>query len=126
MLMEQLDYNLLFRWFVGLTMDDAVWAPTTFTKNRDRLPHPSWCEWSATDDLRSFMAKTASPLLETRRVHSFLVECRDGLLDSGVDPLDGASPQDEKTKLELRNQRLRKNTSQIGISRLESSPGSLG
>ncbi len=37
MLMEQLDYNLLFRWFVGLTMDDAVWDPTVFTKNRDRL-----------------------------------------------------------------------------------------
>jgi transposase len=36
-LMEQLDYNLLFRWFVGLQMDDAVWVPTVFTKNRDRL-----------------------------------------------------------------------------------------
>ena len=36
-LMEQLDYNLLFRWFVGLTMDDAVWVPTVFTKNRERL-----------------------------------------------------------------------------------------
>lgn len=36
-LMEQLDYNLLFRWFVGLSMDDAVWDPTVFTKNRDRL-----------------------------------------------------------------------------------------
>ena len=36
-LMEQLDYNLLFRWFVGLGIDDAVWSPTTFTKNRDRL-----------------------------------------------------------------------------------------
>lgn len=36
-LMEQLDYNLLFRWFVGLGMDDEVWDPTTFTKNRDRL-----------------------------------------------------------------------------------------
>src|SRR5215471_14387490 len=36
-LMEQIDYNLLFRWFVGLGMDDPVWAPTTFTKNRDRL-----------------------------------------------------------------------------------------
>jgi len=35
--MEQLDYNLLFRWFVGLSMDDAVWDPTVFTKNRDRL-----------------------------------------------------------------------------------------
>src|SRR5215207_5816802 len=37
MLMEQLDYNLLFRWFVGLTMDDRIWDPTVFTKNRDRL-----------------------------------------------------------------------------------------
>ena len=36
-LMEQLEYNLLFRWFVGLGMDDAVWHPTTFTKNRDRM-----------------------------------------------------------------------------------------
>jgi transposase len=36
-LMEQLDYSILFRWFVGLGMDDAVWVPTTFTKNRDRL-----------------------------------------------------------------------------------------
>src|SRR3979409_2056251 len=37
MLMEQLEYNLLFRWFVGLAMDDAVWVPTVFTKNRERL-----------------------------------------------------------------------------------------
>ena len=36
-LMEQLDYNLLYRWFVGLTPDDEVWVPTVFTKNRDRL-----------------------------------------------------------------------------------------
>jgi transposase len=36
-LMEQLDYNLLFRWFVGLGLDDAVWDVTVFTKNRDRL-----------------------------------------------------------------------------------------
>lgn len=36
-LMEQLDYNLLFRWFVGLGMDDRVWSATVFTKNRDRL-----------------------------------------------------------------------------------------
>ena len=35
--MEQLDYNLLFRWFVGLGIDDPVWDPTVFTKNRDRL-----------------------------------------------------------------------------------------
>src|SRR6266511_2210574 len=36
-LMEQLDYNLLYRWFVGLSPDDPVWDPTTFTKNRERL-----------------------------------------------------------------------------------------
>lgn len=36
-LMEQLDYNLLFRWFVGLGVDDPVWVPETFTQNRDRL-----------------------------------------------------------------------------------------
>ena len=37
MLMEQLDYNMLFRWFVGLNMDDAVWDVTVFTKNRERF-----------------------------------------------------------------------------------------
>src|SRR3954471_9076381 len=37
LLMEQLDYNLLFRWFVGLEMDEPIWTPTVFTKNRDRL-----------------------------------------------------------------------------------------
>jgi hypothetical protein len=36
-LMEQLHYNLLSRWFVGLGVDDPVWVPTVFTKNRDRL-----------------------------------------------------------------------------------------
>ena len=35
--MEQLYYNLLYRWFVGLSPDDPIWDPTTFTKNRDRL-----------------------------------------------------------------------------------------
>jgi transposase len=37
MLMEQISYNMLFRWFVGLAMDDAVWDHSTFSKNRDRL-----------------------------------------------------------------------------------------
>jgi len=37
MLREQLEYNLLFRWFVGLNMDEPVWVPTVFSKNRDRL-----------------------------------------------------------------------------------------
>src|SRR5215468_6782473 len=37
LLMEQLDYNFLFRWFVGLSIDDPVWDVTVFTKNRERL-----------------------------------------------------------------------------------------
>ena len=36
-LMEQVNYNLLFRWFVGLLIDQPVWVPIVFTKNRDRL-----------------------------------------------------------------------------------------
>jgi transposase len=37
LLMEEIDYSMLYRWFVGLNLDEEVWAPTTFTKNRDRL-----------------------------------------------------------------------------------------
>jgi transposase len=37
LLMEELDYSVLYRWFVGLGMDDPIWDATTFTKNRDRL-----------------------------------------------------------------------------------------
>jgi transposase len=48
-LMEQLDYNLLFRWFVGLSPDDPVWDATTFTKNRERMQQG--------DVFQKFMAK---------------------------------------------------------------------
>jgi len=59
-LMEQMQYNLLFRWFVGLGIDDPVWVPTVFTKNRDRLLN--------TDIARQFLAailahKDVAPLL---------------------------------------------------------------
>jgi len=37
LLMEEVDYSMLFRWFVGLNLDEEVWDPTVFTKNRDRL-----------------------------------------------------------------------------------------
>jgi transposase len=37
LLMEEIDYSILYRWFVGLNLDEAVWDATTFTKNRDRL-----------------------------------------------------------------------------------------
>ena len=36
-LMEQVQYNLLYRWFIGLSMDAVVWVPTVFSKNRERL-----------------------------------------------------------------------------------------
>jgi transposase len=59
-LMEQLDYNLLFRWFVGLSMDAPIWVPTVFTKNRDRLLEG--------DIARAFMAA----LLNLPQVRSLL------------------------------------------------------
>jgi transposase len=37
LLMGEIDYRVLFRWFVGMNMDEPVWDPTVFTKNRDRL-----------------------------------------------------------------------------------------
>ena len=43
LLVEQLDYNLLFRWFTGLSMDDTVWDHSTFSKNRDRLLNTQMC-----------------------------------------------------------------------------------
>jgi transposase len=39
-LLEQLHYNLLYRWFVGLGVDDPVWVPTVFTKNRNAMQGP--------------------------------------------------------------------------------------
>ena len=59
-LMEQLEYNLLFRWFVGLSIDEPVWVPTVFSKNRDRL--------LTTDIARLLMAA----ILADRKVASLL------------------------------------------------------
>jgi transposase len=59
-LMEQLDYNLLFRWFVGLAPDDPIWDVTVFTKNRERLQEG--------DVFQKFMAK----LLEHEKVKPLL------------------------------------------------------
>src|SRR5260370_31771332 len=53
LLLEQLHYNLLFRWFVGLNMDDPVWAATVFTKNRERL--------LAGDIAQAFFARVLAP-----------------------------------------------------------------
>ena len=66
-LMEQMQYNLLFRWFAGLGIDDPVWVPTVFTKNRDRLLN--------TDIARQFLAailahKDVAPLLSRNPISS--------------------------------------------------------
>ena len=53
LLMEQLDYNFLFRWFVGLRIDDPVWDATVFTKNRERLLEGEVAEGFFTADQRS-------------------------------------------------------------------------
>jgi transposase len=60
MLIEQLDYNLLFRWFAGLNPDGPVWHPTTFTKNRDRVLN------------EEFMAKFLELLLAAPEVKALL------------------------------------------------------
>jgi transposase len=67
-LMEQLNYNLLYRWFVGLSPDDPVWDPTTFTKNRERLQNG--------DVFQKFMTK----LLNHSQVKPLLSDSVDGTL----------------------------------------------
>ena len=61
LLMEEMDYNLLFRWFVGLNADDEVWDPTVFSKNRDRLLEAETLleAWAST---KSFQPKDEKPL----------------------------------------------------------------
>ena len=88
-LMEQLDYNLLFRWFVGLGIDDPVWVPTVFTKNRDRL--------LTTDMSRKVMAAILShpevkPLLSDEHfsVDGTLVKAWASM--KSFQPKDSASP----------------------------------
>jgi transposase len=62
LLMEQLQYNLLFRWFVGIAIDEAVWDHSVFSKNRDRLngsavgwasSPPDWLQQSRRQGLRA-------------------------------------------------------------------------
>src|SRR5437870_5153348 len=73
MLMEELNYNLLFRWFVGLNLDDEVWDVTVFTKNRERL-------------LKAEVA---------RRFFHLLMENRNGLVtEVAVLPADGTAERD--------------------------------
>ena len=67
-LMEQIDYNLLFRWFVGLGIDDPVWDHSTFSKNRDRLLVPP----EAGKDGADVAAKFLEAVLRHAKVKRFL------------------------------------------------------
>jgi len=97
-LMEQLNYNLLYRWFVGLAPDDPVWDPTTFTKNRARLEHG--------EVFAKFMAKLLNhrevkPLLSSEHfsVDGTLIEHKSFRpKDGSGDDDDGANFHGEKRK----------------------------
>jgi transposase len=92
-LMEQLQYNLLFRWFVGLSIDEPVWVPTVFTKNRDRLLNA--------DIARKLMAailahEKVAPLLSDDHfsVDGTLVEAWASFKSFKPKPASGAEPPD--------------------------------
>jgi transposase len=93
-LMEQMQYNLLFRWFVGLGIDDPVWVPTVFTKNRDRL--------LTTDMSRKVMAailshREVAPLLSDEHfsVDGTLIKAW-ASMKSFQPKTAGAPPEDER------------------------------
>ena len=86
MLMEQLNYNLLFRWFVGLNMDDAIWDATVFSKNRQRLlageKRSNDTHFSTTDpDAMQARKSSGSAAVLAYRGH-LLTENRNGLVVS--------------------------------------------
>ena len=84
-LMEQIDYNLLFRWFVGLSIDDAVWDASTFSKNWDRLLE--------VDVAREFLAALLS-LLKVKRLLSSDHFSVDGTLIEAWASMKSFRPQD--------------------------------
>ncbi len=67
LLMEEMDYNILFRWFVGLNLDDAVWDATVFTKNREtacwrpKWPRNFWRGWWRTCESKDGCRTNTSP-----------------------------------------------------------------
>ena len=76
LLMEELDYSVLYRWFVGLSLDDPIWDATTFTKNRDRLldgdlPPPSsakcWPRSTRMDCCPTSISPSMAPCSKRRR-----------------------------------------------------------
>jgi transposase len=88
-LMEQLDYNLLFRWFVGLSADDPVWDATVFCKNRDRLLDG--------DIARKFMASVLN-LPQVRQLLSSEHFSVDGTLIEAWAGMKSFVPKDRRAK----------------------------
>ena len=93
-LMEQLDYNLLFRWFVGLSMDDPVWDVTVFTKNRERCWRAKWRRPSST---RCWTRPAATDLLSAEHftVDGTLVEAWASLKSFKRKGEDSQTPPDD-------------------------------
>jgi transposase len=118
-LMEQLAYNLLFRWFVGLSIDEPVWVPTVFTKNRDRLLN--------TDIARKLMAailanEKVAPLLSDEHfsVDGTLVEAwasfksfKPKATGGSGEPPDTPPPADAKTTDEMATDETAGGTSEM-------------
>ena len=65
-LVQHIDYNLLYRWFVGLDMDDAVWDHSTFTKNRDRLLNETVARASSRKCSAGRVGETWCPRISSR------------------------------------------------------------
>ena len=95
-LMEQLEYNLLFRWFVGLGIDDPVWVPTVFTKNRDRLLD---ADMAAKFMSHAAGAQGGAPLLSDDHfsVDGTLVEAWASMKSFQPKP-DAAAPEDDRRR----------------------------
>src|SRR6476619_3938357 len=94
-LMEQLDYNLLYRWFVGLSPDDPVWDPTVFTKNRDRLQNG--------EVFAKFMSKLLNhpqvkPLLSDEHFSVVAVSLKEKNSQKSFSPTEGSGDDDDGTK----------------------------
>ena len=94
LLMEEIDYSVLFRWFVGLGMDDPIWSPTTFSKNRDRLLQSDIA--AAVLDAVVAQARTADLLSDEHfTVDGTLLEAWAGLKSFGTkDERPGPPPDD--------------------------------
>ncbi len=110
MLMEQIDYNLLFRWFVGLEIDAPVWHPTVFTHNRDRLMETAVARAFLSGLLELEARETASverPLLRRRHADRGLGVDEERPEEGRLGRASGAGPQTVSATSARRSARTR-------------------